>query len=121
VALVGAVAVGADSLRGRRQAWEQAAVLTRGDPARGQGKIGGYGCGACHEIPGVDGARGRVGPSLKGFAGRAYIAGRLNNTPSNLETWIAHPRRVDSRTAMPELGVNPRDARDIAAYLYTLR
>jgi cytochrome c2 len=119
--LAGAAAIGADALQRRRQAWDQAAALTLGDPALGQGKIAAYGCGACHEIPGVDGASGRVGPPLKGIAGRAYIAGRLNNTPSNLEAWIAHPRRVDPQTAMPELGVDPRDARDIAAYLYTLR
>lgn len=119
--LAGAAAIGADALQRRRQAWDQAAALTLGDPALGQGKIAAYGCGACHEIPGVDGASGRGGPPLKGIAGRAYIAGRLNNTPSNLEAWIAHPRRVDPQTAMPELGVDPRDARDIAAYLYTLR
>jgi cytochrome c len=120
-ALASAVVLGADALQRRRQAWDQAAALTLGDPALGQGKIAALGCGGCHEIPGVDGANGRVGPSLKGIAGRAYVAGRLNNTPDNLEAWIAHPRRIDPQTAMPELGVDPRDARDIAAYLYTLR
>jgi cytochrome c len=35
--------------------------------------------------------------------------------------WIRDPRAVDSLTAMPNTGVTPADARDIAAYLYTLR
>ena len=31
------------------------------------------------------------------------------------------PRRVRPGTPMPEMGVTERDARDIAAYLYTLK
>jgi ABC-type amino acid transport substrate-binding protein len=34
-----------------------------------------YGCGDCHTIPGVTGARGRVGPTLEKFGERAIIAG----------------------------------------------
>jgi cytochrome c2 len=105
----------------KRQAWDRAVAITHGDPSLGQGKVTAYGCGGCHEIPGVEGAGGKVGPSLKGFAGRTFVAGRLTNTPDNVQAWIAHPRRVDPQTAMPELGVTPADARDITAYLYTLR
>jgi cytochrome c len=35
--------------------------------------------------------------------------------------WIQNPQTVDDKTAMPNLGVSARDARDIAAYLYTLK
>jgi cytochrome c1 len=35
--------------------------------------------------------------------------------------WIQHPREIERGTAMPEMGVTESDARDIAAYLYTLR
>jgi hypothetical protein len=35
--------------------------------------------------------------------------------------WIENPPGVDEKTAMPYMGVTPGDARDIAAYLYTLR
>lgn len=35
--------------------------------------------------------------------------------------WIEDPQGVDHLTAMPEMGVTPVDARDIAGYLYTLR
>jgi hypothetical protein len=80
-----------------------------------------WGCGACHVIPGVRGANGEVGPPLGRFAYRAYIAGRLPNQPDNLARWIADPLAVDSQTAMPDLAVPPAVARDMAAYLYTLR
>ena len=52
---------------------------------------------------------------------RVYVAGHLPNTPPAMEEWIRHPRDVNPRTAMPDTGVTVTDARDIAAYLYTLR
>ena len=35
--------------------------------------------------------------------------------------WIQHPQSIDPKNAMPDLGVTDQDARDIAAFLYTLR
>lgn len=96
-------------------------ALTGGNAERGRTVIRSYGCGACHTIPGVDGATATVGPNLSGIAARSYIAGVLTNTPEHLVTWIRNPQVVDSRTAMPNMHVGLRDARDIAAYLYTLR
>jgi len=95
--------------------------LTQGDPARGRVAIQKYGCGACHEVPGVDGANGLVGPSLKDIGSRTYLAGQLPNTPDNMIRWIRDPQGVESGTVMPNLNVSDRDAHDIAAYLYTLR
>src|SRR5918911_1170581 len=60
-------------------------------------------------------------PPLAGLAGRAYIAGVLPNTPDNLIRWIQNPPGIDEKTAMPNVGVTARDARNIAAYLYTLK
>jgi hypothetical protein len=37
-----------------------------------------------------------------------------------LVRWIQDAPSLSSRTAMPDVGVDVRDARDIAAYLYTL-
>ena len=99
----------------------QAAAMTGGEPARGKEAIGRYGCATCHTIPGVEGARGQVGPSLAGIAGRSYLAGKLPNTPPNMIRWIREPQEVQPGTAMPELGVTEQDGKDIAAYLYTLR
>jgi cytochrome c len=98
-----------------------AAKMTGGDPSQGVGTIRKYGCNSCHDIPGVEGVHGVVGPPLSGIAERVYLAGHLENTPANMMRWIRDPQSVSPGTAMPELGVTEQDSRDIAAYLYTLR
>jgi cytochrome c1 len=35
--------------------------------------------------------------------------------------WLHDPPAVDPKTAMPNLHITDSDARDIAAYLYTLK
>jgi cytochrome c len=95
-------------------------VVAGGDASRGIVALRQYGCGGCHLIPGLPEARGAVGPPLDGLPGRAYIAGRLTNRTMNLTRWIQSPRGVDPGTLMPDLGVSDAEARDIAAYLYTL-
>ena len=92
-----------------------------GDPGRGRELVEVYACGSCHVVPRVLGADSRVGPPLTGFGERAYIAGELPNTPGNLVRWIMNPRAVEPRTAMPPMGVTEQEARDLAAFLYTLR
>ncbi|HMC54194.1 MAG TPA: hypothetical protein VKH19_03405 [Gemmatimonadaceae bacterium] len=96
-------------------------VVSGGNGDRGRGLIRVYGCGACHTIPGVRGAESFVGPNLDGIASRSYIAGVLPNDPENMVRWIQNPPAIDSKTAMPFLGVSERDARDIAEYLYRLK
>ena len=96
-------------------------VATGGNAAHGKELIQNYGCGACHIIPGVQGARGLVGPPLLYFGRRTMIAGELPNSPDNLVRWIQNPRAIEPKTAMPNLGLTEDQAYDIAAYLYTLR
>ncbi|HUP06546.1 MAG TPA: c-type cytochrome [Caldimonas sp.] len=98
-------------------AWQIAGA----DARRGRALVRDVGCPACHTIPGLRGARGNVGPPLTRFADRTYVAGVLRNEPRNLVTWLRHPQQVVPGNAMPEMGLDERDARDIAAYLYTLR
>jgi cytochrome c oxidase assembly factor CtaG len=98
-----------------------AASMTGGTPSRGKEAIRSYGCPACHTIPGIQGAKRLVGPPLSGIASRSYIAGVLSNTPTHMIEWLRNPPGIDSKTAMPNMDVTERDARDIAAYLYTLR
>lgn len=98
-----------------------ASLTVGGDTERGVAAIRKYGCASCHTIPGVRDAKARVGPSLDGIAGRSYVAGVLSNTPEHLIQWIENPQAVDNKTAMPNMGVTERDARDIATYLYTLK
>jgi cytochrome c2 len=92
-----------------------------GDPRRGEVALRDYGCGACHTIPGIPGANTTVGPSLTNWAERAYIAGSLSNTPENLLRWLQAPQEIEPGSVMPDLDVSEQAARDISAYLYTLR
>lgn len=96
-----------------------ASAATGGDPRRGEAMFIQYGCGACHRVARVRKATGMVGPPLDGIAIRAMLAGKLDNSPDNLERWIRDPQAVSPGTAMPDLNVGERDARDMTAFLYT--
>jgi cytochrome c1 len=96
-------------------------LVAEGNVERGRKSIVAYGCGACHTIPGIREARGLAGPPLAQFARRSYIAGQVPNNSHDLIRWISTPQSIEPGTAMPDLGVTTADARDIAAYLYTLR
>jgi cytochrome c len=97
----------------------EARIVPGGDIQRGKAEIQTVGCGACHVIDGISTAQGQVGPSLSGMANRSMVAGVLPNTPDNMIRWIEDPPSISPQTAMPNLGVTPQQARDIAAYLYT--
>lgn len=92
-----------------------------GNPDAGKLAIREYGCGACHTVPGVRGANGLAAPPLTRFARRSFIAGEASNTADNLVRWIQAPEAIEPGTAMPNLGVTEAMARNMAAYLYTLR
>lgn len=98
-----------------------AALLPFGNAQHGAQLIEQEGCGACHEIPGISGANGHVGPPLTDIGERTIIAGVLPNTPDNMLTWLKNPQAVVPGTAMPNMELNDDEAKDIAAYLYTLR
>lgn len=98
-----------------------AAAQVPADAERGRQALHQYACNACHAIPGVTGSRVAVGPPLAGIGRRQLIAGTLANSPDNLALWILRTQQVKPGTAMPQLGVAERDARDMAAYLATLR
>jgi cytochrome c len=114
IGIAAAVELSAD----RNQTLDRIRTMTGGDPDRGHDVITRAGCGTCHQIPGIPGARGQVGPPLKGVSARVYLAGRLDNTPENLAQWIRDPKGVDPLTAMPALGLSEQEARDATAYLY---
>ena len=99
-----------------------AAEQTGVDPHRKKRMIRAYGCHSCHTISGVHGANGLVGPPLNQMARRVYIAGVLPNSPDNMRRWLQNPQAaIQKPTAMPNMGVSEADARNIMAYLYTLR
>jgi cytochrome c551/c552 len=92
-----------------------------GNPERGRAVINEVGCGICHEIPGIRGARGIVGPSLANFAPRALIGGAIPNRPDQLMRWVRDAPSLAPNTGMPSLPLSEADARHVAAYLYSLR
>jgi cytochrome c1 len=104
-----------------------AAMLTACSPAgeanrsaaRGKAVIVASGCGACHRIPGIQGADGKVGPPLDGVGRRTILAGVLPNTPGDLALWIRAPQSVKPGDAMPDSALGEREARDVATYLET--
>lgn len=79
-----------------------------------------FGCGSCHRIPGVATADSDAAPPLAGIGRRVYLAGVLPNTPENMVRWIRDPRHLAPGTAMPDLQVTERQARDMTAYLQGL-
>lgn len=92
-----------------------------GNPKEGAVVITRMGCGSCHVIPGIAGADGKVGPSLEDFGQHTVVAGMLPNTPDNVARWVQHPQAIVPDNAMPDMGLSGKQARDVAAYLQTLR
>lgn len=95
-------------------------ALAGADPKRGVEAMERVGCGACHQIPGVGWPEGTVGGPLEGFASRPLIAGRFPNQPGTLTQWLRDAPSLSPETGMPPTPLTEAEARDIAAYLYTL-
>jgi cytochrome c len=108
--------------RGVGKASADTLQVPNGDPARGRAIVAGgaYGCTGCHAIRGMGAPYGVVGPPLDGMASRAFIAGQLPNTPDVLVAFLQNPAALVPATAMPDVRLGLAQARDIAAYLYTL-
>jgi hypothetical protein len=100
----------------------QSGILTieGGDPDHGRTLIHAYGCGTCHTIAGIRGARGKVGPRLDDYSQQHMLAGFLPNAPRYLIAWLMDPVALKEQTGMPSLGIDEAEARHIASYLYTL-
>lgn len=94
------------------------ALTSGGNSSAGENVIISFGCAACHEIPGIRGPHGKIGPSLEDFKESTMIGGVMANSAENLTQWLQDPRAVDPKTGMPNLGLTQDQARDVAAYLY---
>ena len=116
VALVGALAVA-----GCEEPVAGDDRIVDGNPERGRTLIAAIGCGACHAIPGIAGARGNVGPPLEHFGSRGLIGGVVPNQPARLIRWVRDAPSLAPQTAMPSLPLDETEARHVAAYLYRLR
>lgn len=98
-----------------------AAPAAAGDAAAGKKLIDQYACLSCHKIPGFEGPQGSMGPSLEAFATRKAIAGGIPNEPQTVAAYLQNPQAVDPQNRMPPLGITEPEARDITAYLLTLK
>ena len=93
-----------------------------GNATRGKELVAQYGCNVCHVVPGIDGPQGALGPSLAGLSARPTISfGTVQNTPENLVKYIQDPPAMNPQSSMPPIGLTDVDAKDIAAYLLTLK
>ena len=88
---------------------------------RGEAAARQLGCGACHDIPGIDWPKGRVGPPLAGFGDRALVAGRFPNHSPLLADFVRDAPSLVPESGMPAVPMTDREARDIAAWLQSLR
>jgi cytochrome c len=99
----------------------RAAIHGRGNSEHGKQLIAQYGCMTCHNIPGIEGPRGMVGPSLDHLASRKWIDSKFPNDAESMTRWLQNPQSMDPQSNMPNVGVTPADARDMTAYLATLK
>jgi cytochrome c2 len=102
----------------RQQVERVAETITGGSSSHAPEIMRRYGCGGCHNIPGVPGADGLTGPPLSGLINRVYIGGVTTNSPDHLIQWIVAPQKLSPHSAMPATGISESEARDVAAYLY---
>ena len=78
-------------------------------------------CISCHTVAGTV-ANGRYGPDLTHLMSRATLgAGAAENTPGNLNAWIADPNTFKPGTLMPAMHLTDRQNAQITAYLLTLK
>ena len=99
----------------------ESAAPAAGDANRGKQLMEQYGCNSCHIVPGIEGAKGMIGPSLEHVASRPVIATKIPNSQANMTAYILNPQMTNPENVMPNLAVKPDEARDIVAYLYTLK
>lgn len=96
-------------------------TLGNADASRGRQLVADKGCVACHAFPDVKWPRGGLGPSLENFARQSLIAGRLPNQPGVLMQFVRDAPALMPGTAMPAISMTDQEARDVTAYLLTLR
>jgi cytochrome c oxidase subunit 2 len=78
-------------------------------------------CSSCHQIRGTA-ADGQIGPDLTHVGSRTTLAGyTIDNTPAEMQRWIRNPQHIKPGAKMPDLGLDPKQLRELTAYLESLR
>ncbi|MGB6482381.1 MAG: cytochrome c oxidase subunit II [Candidatus Acidiferrales bacterium] len=92
-----------------------------GDAAKGARLFQQLTCANCHAISGTS-ASADIGPDLTHMAERQTLAaGRLENTPANLERWLTDPQAIKPGIHMPNFEMTTDQVRDLTAYLESLK
>jgi len=65
-------------------------------------------CAACHRVPGIAVATGRVGPSLAHIGSQQIIAGFFANSPGMLTQWIEQSAEAAAWQCDARDGAHPR-------------
>jgi cytochrome c len=120
VLAVSALVAGLCGCSGGGVDFAQGQKMTGGNPEAGKHAIVIHDCSSCHVIPGIEGDENVQGPPLSRWATRKTVAKEWSNTPANLENWIRHSEELRPGTTMKLMSVSEKDARDIAAYLFSL-
>jgi cytochrome c oxidase subunit 2 len=106
--------------------WSEAQRAPAAEPSDASAKRGrdlfvSASCMLCHAIQGTT-AQGRNAPDLTHVASRPTLAaGRLENTPENMASWIEDPQRHKPGANMPGHKLPAEDLRALVAYLTSLK
>jgi hypothetical protein len=100
--------------------YSRGARMTGGDPQVGREGLRKHSCTSCHVIPGIPDADGHAGPALDRWGRRDTFLLSVPNTPENLIGWIRNPSALRPTTTMPNMNLTDGQARDIAAYLFSI-
>ena len=90
-----------------------------GSAARGKEHFEHFGCKACHVIGDDERVRNARGSSYDIAPELTHAAGKLNS--DWIFDWIRNPRHYNPTTKMPNLRLSDLEARDIVAFLATMR
>ncbi|HTX19698.1 MAG TPA: c-type cytochrome [Bacteroidota bacterium] len=90
-----------------------------GSASLGKEHVENFGCKACHVIGDDVRVRNARGSSYDIAPELTHAAGKLN--PDWIFDWIKNPRHYNPTTKMPSLRLSDQEARDIVAYLMTMR
>jgi len=85
-----------------------------------------YSCQSCHYVQGVNGASPQptvdYAPPLTHVGSRSIIAaGAISNTAAHMEQWLMNPDTIKPGVHMPNFQLSETQARDLSAYLESLR
>lgn len=110
-----------DEFEAWRTAQSKPSVVPSGQTTRAGQKTFMKLCAACHTVRGTE-AKGVFAPDLTHLGSRRLIAaGTLQNTADNVLDWVMHAQQIKPDSMMPSFSLTTQEARELSAYLGTLK